>query len=74
MDFDIFKRVPRMKFWHVWREGFDVEGHKDVARFMGKILARTFEEACVKAMGEPGTSKWGARLFDNEADARKAFG
>lgn len=70
--------------WEVWSEGFVATGESGTARLMGTIDAKTFAGACrLMAKREhwgayfrlmPHPSFWGCRLFDNEADARKAFG
>lgn len=54
------------------------------AEFLGTVEAETFQEACDKyAVENPDWASsydserlthWGCRLFDNEMDARKAFG
>ena len=94
-----------MKNFEVWSEGFVITGNSSGAIFHGTVEAETFDEACIKLVGDnldrllngtyrrgsyrgeslpPGVdsaakmvgnySIWACQLFDNEADARKAFG
>jgi len=72
-----------MKEWEIWSEGFRIQGTDGVASLLGKETAETWDEAVQEYMRKnPGRitvsagqyTDWGCRLFDNEADARKAFG
>lgn len=76
-----------MKTWEVWSEGYRATGDFARATLEGRVDAESFAEACRKACVDHGRWKeepggfdpkrltvWGCRLFDNEADARKAFG
>ena len=75
-----------MPKFNVWVEGYQVTGNEDEARLVGTIEADTFAEACARLMSKPpwnddpslfnreALTYWGCRLFDNETDARKAFG
>lgn len=66
----------------VWMEGFQATGESSKAQLMGTVKAETFSEACQKLSyerteldwNEQRTKIWGCRLFDNEADARRAYG
>ena len=64
----------------VWREGYRITGESEGARKLGEAQAATFAEACDIVCCDVGpydakTGRvWGCRLFNNEADARKAFG
>jgi hypothetical protein len=67
----------------VWMEGYAVSGNSEGARLLGEFEAPTFAEACAMAAAASGMvrdfdrqrlSVWGCRLFDNEDDARRAFG
>ena len=62
----------------VWREGYRITGETARALKLGEARAFTFEEACdivcADMPGYSGRAIWGCRLFNNEADARKAFG
>jgi hypothetical protein len=59
-------------------------GNEAKAKLIGTVDADTFAEACEKLMAEPPYNDgnfnpehltyWSCRLFDNEADARNAFG
>lgn len=67
-----------MNKFSVWREGYSVTGASDHARYLGTFEAETFEMACQIAGADGANgglpSVWGCRMFDNEVDARKAFG
>lgn len=71
-----------MKKWDIWAEGFRATGEGSGATCMARgVEAESFEEACRKYFkddpyfGEkPVLNHWGCKLFDNETDARKAFG
>lgn len=74
-----------VKTWAVWTEGYQVSGNSSLAILRGHFLGKTFEDACkawIESLppesrhfyNEKDNSFWGCRLFDNEADARKAFG
>jgi hypothetical protein len=73
-----------MKMWEVWAEGYRATCESGDATLLGKAEANTFEEACRKVAEQRGMhltfsidrppAYWGCRLFDNEKDARKAFG
>lgn len=68
--------------FEVWCEGFAATGQSGQATFYGKVKGKTFEEACQKmaviqkwgSYDAERNTIWGCRLFDNEDDARKAFG
>lgn len=78
-----------MPLFEVWSEGYMATGEQGIATFRGKAEAETFNEACIKVVGDKldkdsqgdyiyglgnKYSIWGCRLFDNETDARKSFG
>lgn len=69
-----------MKTFEVWSEGFAATGESGRAMRTGSASAESFREACDKVMrGKADYNRerltyWGCRLFDNETDARKAFG
>ena len=73
--------IMTMKF-EVWMEGFACsgEGERANAILQSTQEADSFQEACEKAFQDDPNfdathlTVWGCRLFDNEADARKAFG
>jgi hypothetical protein len=67
----------------VWMEGYRASGDISDARLLGEFEAETFAEACEMAAAASGMKRdfdrkwpaiWGCRLFDNEDDARRAFG
>jgi hypothetical protein len=73
-----------VKKYEVWMEGYSATGDRGYASLLGVFEAPTFKEACDIAIAttmseqqyydrERGTY-WACRLFDNEADARRAFG
>lgn len=80
------KGVGTVLPWEIWEEGFRITGESGTARFLGIVLAPTFADACAelykhRAKGSPGAAfdpnnpkVWGCSWYDNEADARKAFG
>ena len=71
------------KLFHVWVEGYRITGNSNTARFLGVAQGNTFLEAC-QAVAKKNNmlqdynplrnTYWGCCLFDNETDARKAFG
>ena len=72
-----------MKIFEIWVEGYAVTGNSAGASLLGKYEAETWNEAVKSYMKDnpgridvrgDGYTDWGCRLFDNEADARKAFG
>lgn len=63
--------------FEVWTEGYICTGAKVGATFHGVFEGNTFKEAVKKAFkgkNESEASYYGCRVFDNEKDARKAFG
>jgi len=68
-----------MKF-EIWVEGFRATGQSGTAFLYAIQEADTFNEACKIALAnnssfdENSLTYWGCRLFNNETDARKAFG
>ena len=71
-----------MKVFEIWSEGFIATGDSGPATYHGTQVAETFRQACKLFFGEQNDanfnldrlSYWGCGLFDNEKDARKAFG
>ena len=78
-----------MRKFQVWAEGYLTNGMENIpcpAKFMGEFDAHTFAEACQQAFPSKEEKQflkfspnqqprfWLCRLFDNETDARKAFG
>jgi len=68
------------KRWGVWVEGYSTTGDCDRAQLVGEVQADSFESACKELLSgnscfDPNKlTLWGCKLFDNETDARKAFG
>jgi hypothetical protein len=69
--------------WSVWMEGYRATGDQSPARYLGEWPGETFSDACAAWADSTRSSGsfdrerltyWGCRLFDNEQDARKAFG
>lgn len=66
----------------VWIEGYSATGQSENANYEGTYSAVSFKDACEKMMRlrnwdisyYNGSSYWGCRFFDNEADARASFG
>ena len=71
----------------IWMEGYAATGQSDTAQCIKDYpLIKTFEEAIEKYdeenpesiekdnYGKGRHAIWGCELFDNEGDARKAFG
>ena len=62
----------------------DLTGESGTATKLGRCKGKTFKEACIswakqntafnKYFNVDKLTYWGCRLFDNESDARKAFG
>ena len=79
-----FERTDAVPKFDVWIEGYLVTGMEGVpakAKRVGKdIVADNFPDACEKVFGgDPVFNKkrltyWGCRCFNNETDARLAFG
>lgn len=79
-----------MKEYEVWMEGYAATGEHQRASFEGKVMANSFDEACIKLLGDrldkdekqpdgyrrypDNFCVWACTLYDNEADARKGFG
>ncbi len=73
-----------MEVYEIWSEGFSATGESGNATFWGDSLGYTFRDACQryadcypdfrKLFDAEQLTWWGCRLFDNEEDARKAFG
>lgn len=82
----LIKSDPRV--YEVWSEGYAATGERGSATYEGSVFADNFIEACEKVAGDKldrGTDGklhmyngrpqiWACEMFDNEADARKAFG
>ena len=72
------------KEFEVWEEGFRATGNSGSAICLGKFLGKDFAEAAERAINkrydDPSLfnkeelTYWGSKLFDNEKDAREAFG
>ncbi len=66
--------------FEVWTEGFIVPEAHGYAYKLGTYEGDSFLEVCQREFGNRRdynaeyNSIWGCRLFDNETDARKAFG
>jgi hypothetical protein len=68
--------------YEIWREGFRATGDICRAKLLGRSEGATFRDAVLAYYAEhpddsfdPATLRyWGCRHFDNEADAREAFG
>ncbi len=71
-----------MTEWNIWMSGYQATCEHETAQFVGVFKAETFAEACAAAAVEKGwknfdpvrLTEWGCGLYDNEADARRAFG
>lgn len=71
-----------MKTFEIWSEGYVATGERAGARLHGTATGEDFRSACIAYFKtNPSTSfnagtltYWGCRLFDNEVDARKAYG
>ncbi len=74
-----------MRLFEIWSEGYRATGESGVATLHGTGQGETFLEACdnyarlhptfaeyYRSGAHP--SYWACRLYDNESDARKAFG
>ena len=70
--------------YEIWSEGYRTTGQLGGVIRHGTCEGRTFKEACINFRNYHSEFKdnfdpinmtfWGCRLFDNEEDARKAFG
>jgi len=69
-----------MTRWDVWCDGYRADGLAGEARLIGTIEAESFYGACIALCGDlagfriEDLTLGGCRLYDNEADARKAYG
>jgi len=75
--------VSEYKTYDIWCEGYAATGERSGATYFGAAKGHSFKEACDKFMAKDRESHyydpakltyWACRLFDNETDARKAFG
>ncbi len=74
--------------YEIWMEGYAATGESGTAQYVGSVKAKSFGGACIKfSKTKEGIKKqwdeyfdskklsyWGCRLYDNETDARRAFG
>lgn len=73
-----------MPTFDIWSEGYAATGESGPAYLMGKGSGATFREAVISFMeskpelkssfNEETLTHWGCKLYDNEKDARAAFG
>lgn len=72
-----------MSIYQVWSEGYAATGNSGSAELLGEVEAGDFASACsvlfegserAKYFDKQQLTYWGCRLFDNEQDARQAFG
>ena len=73
-----------MRVWEIWCEGWRATGGEGGAYHVANVEAETFQDACdlyakyteawAKTYDSKKLSNWGCRLYDNEEDAKKAFG
>jgi len=72
-----------MKKYDIWSSGYccsGMEGVPEKARLHGQQKARSFQEACDVFFKDDeyyvskNLTRWACGLYDNEKDARKAFG
>lgn len=79
--------VLQPREFEVWVEGYQATGEHNTAHLVGKAMGYSFRDAVhnLKATFDPKTTRdwsidgpvmniWGCTLYDNETDARKAFG
>ena len=68
------------RIYEIWSEGYAATGECGKATFHGRVRARSFGAACEKIFrgdsnfNSKELSYWACKLFDNEKDARRAFG
>ena len=68
------------KIFEIWSEGYIMPGGIGTAQLHDKIKANSFKEACDilfdgdRFYNPKNLTYLGCKLFDNETDARKAFG
>lgn len=72
-----------LSIYQVWSEGYEASGNAAHAELHGEVDAEDFSSACealfkdsnrLQYFDRQRLTYWGCRLFDNEEDARKAFG
>lgn len=77
--------TPKQTRYEIWMEGWSATGGFSKAQQLDTIEAESFAAACAKACrkknlpnpvieADAQIRSWGCGLFDNEEDARKAFG
>lgn len=78
-------KEPALRTWDLWVEGYEATGQRRGAKFCGKFKGASLKDAVIAYrdslnptaaayISVDGMTEWGCRFFDNEADARKAFG
>lgn len=70
--------------YQVWLEGFAATGQQQGAQFIGEVESESFNQAIeillkqkewdMSYLNLHNRTYYGCRFFDNETDARKAFG
>jgi len=85
-DFGDVFAPDRERSWEVWTEGYRDTGKQESAVYHGRYCGVTFEDALVRFKDSLDSKKtrrlvnirkgtfWGCRFFNNEIDAREAFG
>ena len=72
-----------MKTFQIWSEGYQATGNSSEAIYHGSASGENFPEACdilfkgttnEQYYDRDKLTYWGCRLFDNEQEARRAFG
>lgn len=71
-------------WFDIWAEGYRATGEHGTATYMGRALGKDFRDACLNFAKQERWPRdlfdhdrlayWCCKLFDNEKDARKAFG
>lgn len=85
MEFEIWSEGSKIgKEFEIWSEGYAITGNNGQAYMHGTIKAKNFKDACTRFFNKKelrddlydpkDLTYWGCRLYDNETDARKAFG
>jgi hypothetical protein len=69
-----------VKTYTLWVEGYAMNCDRGGAWLKGSVEAVSFEDACKRLFkNDPNfnpdkLTTWGCRIFDNEREARRAFG
>lgn len=76
---EIFEELS-LKTYQIWQEGFQIGKNIQKAEYLGDMEGKDFEQSCLKFFKNDPNFNWklltfyGAKLWENETDARKKYG